>query len=616
MSNGVAAGSEMTEDKDLYPLALLMDELKHDDISNRLEAMKKLDTIALALGQQRTRDELIPFLIEVAQDDEDEVFAVLADELGEFLPYIGGSKYASLLLPPLEILASTEETLVRDKAVASLNKVAKEFPEEQLLHDFIPLIEHLATADWFSSKVSACGLFKSVIIQIKGDALRKDLLGLYLQLVQDETPMVRRAASKHLPAIIDLLTENINLSTNEDWDYISTMFQKISTDQQDSVKFLSVDVLISIMKFFNKKGDSTHFQNLLTSAIKLISDEAWRVRYMAADRFEELSSQFASNPEFISELIQPFLHLCEDNESDVRKAIAKQVPGFAKFIKNPQVVLEKIMPAVQSLSMDESENVRASLALKINNMSVVLTKEDAINNLLPILLNMLKDEFPDVCLNIIGNLKVVNEVLGINMLSESLLPAITELAKDINWRVRIAIIDYIPVLAEQLGVQFFDQQLSDLCLSWLWDTVYSIREAAIKNLRKLTEIFGSDWCSQEIISRLLKFDSQLLENFVYRFTLLTALTTLVPVVSLEVVTEQILPFISHLADDAVPNIRFNVAKSYAIIIESLVKSGKKEYLELADNKIMPSLEKLTDDNDVDVKYFANQSITKCRPMFA
>lgn len=67
---------------DLYPLALLMDELKHDDVSNRVEAMQKLDTIAIALGPERTRKELLPFLNDVAQDDEEEVFAVLANKLG------------------------------------------------------------------------------------------------------------------------------------------------------------------------------------------------------------------------------------------------------------------------------------------------------------------------------------------------------------------------------------------------------------------------------------------------------------------------------------------------------------------------------------------------------
>jgi serine/threonine-protein phosphatase 2A regulatory subunit A len=47
---------------DLYPLAVLMDELKSEDLLLRLQAIKRLDTIALALGPQRTRTELVPFL--------------------------------------------------------------------------------------------------------------------------------------------------------------------------------------------------------------------------------------------------------------------------------------------------------------------------------------------------------------------------------------------------------------------------------------------------------------------------------------------------------------------------------------------------------------------------
>lgn len=63
---------------ELYPIAVLIDELKvnsnttakfgvlmcvkHDDVLLRLGAIKRLSTIALALGADRTRDELIPFL--------------------------------------------------------------------------------------------------------------------------------------------------------------------------------------------------------------------------------------------------------------------------------------------------------------------------------------------------------------------------------------------------------------------------------------------------------------------------------------------------------------------------------------------------------------------------
>jgi serine/threonine-protein phosphatase 2A regulatory subunit A len=92
-----------------------MDELRSEDVQLRLNAIHRIKTIALALGPERARSELIPFLQE-SVDDEDEVLLALADELGKsFDEYLGGEKYAHLLLGPLEVLSSVEETLVRDK---------------------------------------------------------------------------------------------------------------------------------------------------------------------------------------------------------------------------------------------------------------------------------------------------------------------------------------------------------------------------------------------------------------------------------------------------------------------------------------------------------------------
>jgi hypothetical protein len=98
----------------LYPIHLLMDELKSEDVVLRLSSIRRLSTIALALGPQRTRDELIPFLQDQL-DDEDEVLLVLAEELGNFSEYVGGKEHAWTVLGPLENLAAVEETLVRDK---------------------------------------------------------------------------------------------------------------------------------------------------------------------------------------------------------------------------------------------------------------------------------------------------------------------------------------------------------------------------------------------------------------------------------------------------------------------------------------------------------------------
>ena len=61
----------------------------------------------------------------------------LAEELGNFVEYVGGAAHASSLLTPLETLATLEETVVREKAVDSLNKVAGQLSEEHLIEYFV-----------------------------------------------------------------------------------------------------------------------------------------------------------------------------------------------------------------------------------------------------------------------------------------------------------------------------------------------------------------------------------------------------------------------------------------------------------------------------------------------
>ena len=61
--------------------------------------------------------------------------------------------------PPLESLATVEETVVRDKAVESLRAVSHEHCPADLEGHFVPLVKRLAGGDWFTSRTSACGLF-------------------------------------------------------------------------------------------------------------------------------------------------------------------------------------------------------------------------------------------------------------------------------------------------------------------------------------------------------------------------------------------------------------------------------------------------------------------------
>ncbi|PGH32458.1 protein phosphatase 2 (formerly 2A), regulatory subunit A [[Emmonsia] crescens] len=597
------------ENDELYPIAVLIDELKHEDVLLRLNAIHRLSTIALALGPERTRDELIPFLDD-SVEDEDEVLTALSEEMGNFVDYVGGPEYAHILLSPLENLAAIEEPLVREKAMESLNKICGHLSSKQIEDYFIPLTVRLSKADWFTSKISATGLYSAPYSKAS-PTLQQGLRQQFGHLVHDDTPMVRRQAANNLAKFTKEMATPVII------DEIIPLFQYLANDDQDSVRLLTVDILISICEEIPKEQQSSHGV-LLTALRSLFEDKSWRVRYMVADRFEKIAKS-VDDEVLNRDLVPAFVKLLKDTEAEVRTAIAGQIPGFCELLDR-DTLLNEIMTSIEDLVSDPSQHVRAALGTQISGLAPILGKEETIAHLLPMFLQMLKDEFPDVRLHIISKLELVNKVIGIELLSQSLLPAIVQLAEDKQWRVRLAIIEYIPLLASQLGVKFFDEQLSALCMGWLGDAVFSIREAATQNLKKLTEVFGVDWAKSSIIPKVTSMGQH--PNYLYRMTTCFAISTLAPAINLTIIETSILPILERLVGDDIPNIRFNVAKSYAVIIDTLrrlpaegtlaelEKSGQASSTPgprnhtIVQQQILPNLEKLQQDDDVDVRYFA------------
>ncbi|XP_074991115.1 serine/threonine-protein phosphatase 2A 65 kDa regulatory subunit A alpha isoform isoform X3 [Calonectris borealis] len=516
-------------DDSLYPIAVLIDELRNEDVQLRLNSIKKLSTIALALGVERTRSELLPFLTDTIYD-EDEVLLALAEQLGTFTALVGGPEFVHCLLPPLESLATVEETVVRDKAVESLRAVSHEHAPPDLEGHFVPLVKRLAGGDWFTSRTSACGLF-SVCYPRVSSPVKAELRQYFRNLCSDDTPMVRRAAASKLGEFAKVLElEHVKSE-------IIPMFSNLASDEQDSVRLLAVEACVSIAQLLPQE----ELEGLVMPTLRQAAeDKSWRVRYMVADKFTE------------------------------------------------------------ELVSDANQHVKSALASVIMGLSPILGKDNTVEHLLPLFLAQLKDECPEVRLNIISNLDCVNEVIGIRQLSQSLLPAIVELAEDAKWRVRLAIIEYMPLLAGQLGVEFFDEKLNSLCMAWLVDHVYAIREAATSNLRKLVERFGQDWAQGTIVPKVLAMAAD--PNYLHRMTTLFCINVLSEVCGQEITTKQMLPTVLRMAADAVANVRFNVAKSLQRI-GPILDSGTLQ------NEVKPVLEKLTQDQDVDVKYFAQEALS-------
>jgi len=580
-------------DDTLYPVAILIDELKNENIQLRLNSIRRLSTIAVALGMQRTRDELIPFLND-SIDDEDEVLIALAEELGNFVEYVGGADFASVLLIPLETLATVEETVVRDKAVESLNKVADALSMEHLLKHFVPLIRRLVQGDWFTSRISACGLFAVAYARLD-PATKAEIRTSFTQLCRDETPMVRRAASSNFGKLATAVYSSGEVEHfKTDW---LPLFEALSADDQDSVRLLAVENCVRVGALLSIPEN----QSTLLPIIRALSnDSSWRVRYVVGEHFCELVPSVGAE-QTQHEMLPAFVRMIHDQEAEVRTAVAFKVTRFSQMLSS-ELVTTHIIPCVRELSADTSQHVRAALASAIMGLSPLVGTTVTVEQLLPLFLQLLRDEFPEVRLNIISALHAVDGVIGVELLTQSLLPAITELAEDRQWRVRLAIIDYTPHLAAQLGVQFFEEQLRSLCIGWLQDCVYAIREGAIDNVCKITQTFGVEWASANLFPAVLETHTS--SNYLHRLTSLSTITRLAPIIGAQVLSSLMLGIVVGMAADPVPNVRFNVAKALQSLVP-LLEGG------LVQQGVKPCLLTLSHDADTDVRHFAALALQQC-----
>ncbi|RHY04496.1 hypothetical protein DYB36_009759, partial [Aphanomyces astaci] len=244
----------LTRSDEIYPINLLTEEMRTDETETRIRSMRRLRTIAQALGPERTRSELLPFLNE-STDDEDEVLVAMAEELGTFVDLVGGPSAASVLLTTLEVLATAEETVVRDKAVASINKVLDVVTDAAELA--LPLIKRLTEGDWFTSRVSACWIFP--VAYSKVDPANKKELREYVRWLSSSESIICKFGAK--------IERDIFVST------ILPLFKSLTVDDQDSVRLLAIENCAVIAKLLNEDENLSHILPVVRSSCE---DRSWR----------------------------------------------------------------------------------------------------------------------------------------------------------------------------------------------------------------------------------------------------------------------------------------------------------------------------------------------------
>jgi serine/threonine-protein phosphatase 2A regulatory subunit A len=77
------------------------------------------------------------------------------------------------LLKPLELILPADDSVVREKAVASMRVVGKNISPIAIQSEYMPLVKRMRKGDLFSMRISACFLYAQIYPRLEGPATRE-----------------------------------------------------------------------------------------------------------------------------------------------------------------------------------------------------------------------------------------------------------------------------------------------------------------------------------------------------------------------------------------------------------------------------------------------------------
>ena len=246
--------------------------------------------------------DLIPFVLKILPNEEDEVLLAVSEEVPHFKTYLN-DKQITNALPIFQFLLGCEETVVRESAVEGMRKLITSLSDDQVQKDIVPLILNIANQEAFQWKVSSICLIRTAYP--KAGKEKDKLRALYFKLCDDETPIIKRTAAKEFGPLC-LVIEKDHVSND-----MITYYKKFM-NETDSVRVTILPSLVQLAKLFqNSDLQKTNLQFVVAAS----EDKSWRVRNELAIIFPQFIEYFSSQ---INELVPTLSNLIKDSETEVK----------------------------------------------------------------------------------------------------------------------------------------------------------------------------------------------------------------------------------------------------------------------------------------------------------
>jgi len=528
---------------DVQAIAILIDDMRSVDPHARIASFRNLQLIAVALGPQRTRNELIPYVSEFA-DDDDDVMEVIAREIGNLAPCVGGRKYLHVLLDPLENIMASEEATVRKEAIASANKIlslmlplphpnpdgsrsvqsttshpeepaaasgtasaAHPAPTDAALREraraeraAMTLLKQLACSEWYTSRICAAALAPTIHQRVN-NANASEIRAILTQLASDDTPMVRRAVAGALDSLIEKLLDLPSWVTQAPGD-VSIDFKSDSVNSLDALQgSLANKTDFDILKAraselrVNEAGAAIAFRDLLPPVRQLAVDEQDSVRLLAVPAICSLL-RACNGPEQLVHVIPAAMSLASDGGWRVRYVVASRFGQLMAALPTDVATSNtdtSFVAMYAQLLQDAEPEVRAAAAGRLGDVARLAGRELVSARLVPLLPRLVDDANDFVRVATANTIMELTTVLPRQDAQERILPQILRLLRDANPDVRLNLLAHLESVRSVVDLEVLSQSLIPAIVDLSRDKQWRIRRAVVRLVPRLAQQLGANF---------------------------------------------------------------------------------------------------------------------------
>ena len=525
----------------------LLEDLQNPDIKIKKNAFQNLRGISLALGRERTRKELLPYLKSCIDEEEDEIIIELAKVLSNFIDCIGGKQYIKELLNLLEIILTIDDHFVRIEIMNTIKSVVKQIGKvSEIESDLISIINNLYNSEDINQKKSAMNL---LIFLFKDLNSTNKIIAInyFDKFLVDNNISVKK----------ELLNEITEISLELSIEYIKKMINIILKDKNDSMRIDIVNIMLSVR---NSPKINEFMDTIYDLIPKLAEDTNWRVRLTVSDKLNEFLKFPNINNDMKQKSVNIFAKLLEDTEPEIRNVCCLRLEEITKILKNENN-FDKILQNLRKLEKDQKNYVKGALASNVLKICELIGPKKTNDYIFPIFLTLIKDENIEIRMNLINNLSELNKVIEIDNIIESIMPPIKEISANKSWRIRIQIMEIIPVLAKLFNQHLFMNNIFPICITALMDSVFSIRESSCKLFVTIYKDTKNEEFEKKLLEKLNELclsSSYLLRNTALVF-IKFYIEKLEDKIYLEFFEKILIEIVFNLSKDKIANVRMNCA---------------------------------------------------------